>query len=117
MLLSCTCSLSALVVIQSLLDCSLPGAKYNQPMPLVRGLILLLAIWLVIALTRALLRSYRRGHSTGDIQQHHIHNTLSYETMVACDHCRIHSPKTEAIHQDGRYFCSTACYQQNASRR
>jgi hypothetical protein len=81
-------------------------------MPFIRALILLLAIWLAFVLVRQLYRSSRQGRSSVGDQGSRHDTTLPYTTMVACDTCRTHIPKTEAICLNGRYFCSEPCRQQ-----
>lgn len=81
-------------------------------MPLVRGLFLLLAIWLAFVLVRQLYRNSRPGRSADGSQRARHDTNLPYSTMVACATCRTHTPKTEAICLNGRYFCSESCRRQ-----
>lgn len=38
------------------------------------------------------------------------------EPMIACSHCDLHVPRTEAYQRDGRHFCSPAHAQAYAAR-
>jgi len=80
-------------------------------MPIFRGLLLMLAIWLVFVLARHLYRSsqlQRRNKQTS--------TPAIYTKAVACTHCGVHTPKTEAIYQNGRYFCSKQHSNQHADQ-
>jgi hypothetical protein len=81
-------------------------------MPIFRGLILLLAIWVAVVLARQLYRTSRLNRTTARNPARGQGTKLPYTNMVACDTCRTHIPKTEAICLNGRYFCSDACRQQ-----
>ena len=81
-------------------------------MPLVRGLFLLLAIWLAFVLARQLYRNTRSGRPAARDPGPRHDTTLPYAAMVACATCRTHTPKTEAICLNGRYFCSESCRRQ-----
>ncbi|MDT8382984.1 MAG: PP0621 family protein [Gammaproteobacteria bacterium] len=83
-------------------------------MPFLRGIFLIAAIGLALLLIRQLYRSHqqqRQRQQTTDRPP----RSMAYAQTVACDHCRTHAPKTETIHQDGRYFCSADCRQQYQS--
>ena len=103
------------VCIYGYANCSTQGTTYNHTMPIFRGFILLLAIWLAFVLARQLYRSYRLDQTNAKSPSD-ISPSLDYTNTVACDTCRTHVPKTEAIHKDGRYFCSQACAAQHTSQ-
>jgi uncharacterized protein len=62
------------------------------------GKVLLLVLLALIAYLaiRAMLRS-REAHRGGDAPA---------EDMVACEHCGVNLPRSEALERRGRYFCS-----------
>lgn len=70
-------------------------------MPIFRGLLVMLAIWLVFVLARHLYKSNRLQRSSKQTSTQAI-----YTKTVPCALCGVHTPKTEAIDQNGRYFCS-----------
>ena len=76
---------------------------YNAAMPIFRGLILILAIWLAFIVARQLYRSHQKkqrlARQAGESQ------SLSV-TVVPCEYCGVHIPKGEATLADGHYFCN-----------
>jgi len=73
-------------------------------MPIFRGLIIIIAIWLVFTILRQQFGK-RRKAPTGSPSQ----KLSAYSDMVACQQCDVHIPKAEAITLDGRYYCSNTC--------
>ena len=35
------------------------------------------------------------------------HTTVLAQTMIACDQCGLYIPRSEALAQDGKHYCST----------
>ena len=71
-------------------------------MPIFRTLFLILAIWLAFKVAQALFRSHQRKTQ----QASTIHSQQLTVAVVPCAVCGVHIPKTEALGQSGRYFCS-----------
>ncbi len=64
---------------------------------MLRLILLAIAIWLAITFIRQLLQSGKppaRQHRPGE------------QNMVRCAQCGVHVPETEAVRDDGRYYCS-----------
>jgi uncharacterized protein len=55
----------------------------------------------------------RRPRSNGNVSDRTGH---SAEAMVACAHCDLHVPRTEAYPEDGRHFCSPAHARAHAAK-
>ena len=70
-------------------------------MPIFRGLIIIIAVWLVFVLARHLYRSSQlQRRKQAQLPQN------DYAATISCTLCDVHVEKTEAIQHDGRYFCS-----------
>ena len=75
-------------------------------MPIIRWLIIGVAVWLVIVLVRHEIgRRFRTTpNSPATLKKSKV--TSDFPVVVACHYCNLHVPKTEAIQQDSRYYCS-----------
>ena len=73
-------------------------------MPIFRWLIICLAVWLVVVILRRLIETRRQSSSFKKPGSASV-----YSDTVACFHCNLHIPKAEALHKNGRYYCSTEC--------
>lgn len=71
-------------------------------MPFFRGLIFILAVWLAFVLARQLYRSHLRKRAT---TQQTPDKQLAV-TVIPCEYCGVHIPKSEAVTANGHYFCS-----------
>lgn len=67
-------------------------------MGIVRTILLTAAFWLLFALLRKLVRS-RRGDQSGTTRG-------PAEKMVPCAHCGTYLPISDAVHAQGKDFCS-----------
>lgn len=62
---------------------------------LLRIIIILLGLWLVLQIIKRALAS----------REHHTSHSPSIASMVACGHCGVHLPESEAIQEGGKYYC------------
>jgi len=62
---------------------------------LLRIVILLIGLWLVLTIIKRALAS--RQHPPAD------HKVVA--KMVACAHCGVHTPESEAIQEGSKHFC------------
>ena len=62
---------------------------------------LLLLVWLILGSTRRRARDTRRDEPAP-------RRTSPPEGMVACAHCGVHLPGSQALQVGGRVFCSVA---------
>lgn len=63
-----------------------------------RYLFLIIAIWLAVIILR---HFYRRKISD------QVKPAINTQTMVRCEHCGVHVPRSEARQQDQKWFCSS----------
>lgn len=69
---------------------------------------LVLIVWLVITITKRMLAnpdSTKPNNSPAaenDVSHHHA------ESMVQCNTCQVHLPRSEAFLVDGKFYCSQA---------
>ena len=61
-----------------------------------RLVIILIGLWLVLAIIKRALASLRKPPP----------DKPAVAKMVACAHCGVHIPESEAIHDGDKYFCS-----------
>lgn len=71
-------------------------------MPFIRGLIIILAVWVAYKVARQLYRSHQRKQLA---EQQAASNSLEV-TVVPCEYCGVHIPKGEATSANGHYYCS-----------
>lgn len=62
---------------------------------LLRIIIILFGLWLVLEIIKRALASHKN----------HPSRKPSIASMVACAHCGVHLPESEAIQKDGKYYC------------
>jgi uncharacterized protein len=62
---------------------------------LLRIIIILLGLWLVLQIIKRALAS----------RENNVSRQPSIASMVACVHCGLHLPESEAIQKDGKHFC------------
>jgi uncharacterized protein len=62
---------------------------------LLRLIIILFGLWLVLKIIKRALA----------IHEKHPSRKPSIASMVACAHCGVHLPESEAIQKDGKYYC------------
>jgi uncharacterized protein len=70
-------------------------------MPILRFVLIVLAVWLAVQIVRVLWRRQRlsrRGPAT----------PLQVHDVVRCVHCGLHVPQREAVRDGEQYYCSTA---------
>lgn len=63
---------------------------------LLRIIIILVGLWLVLTLVKRALASRKNKPS----QAPHL------AKMISCDHCGVHVPESEAVHDGDRHYCS-----------
>ena len=73
----------------------------------------LILLVLGLALVFWLLRSYRRGVERRDAPP----PADSGESMVQCERCGVHLPRSESITAQGRFFCSSEHQRLHQSER
>jgi uncharacterized protein len=61
---------------------------------------LALLVWLLLGRSRRAEQGRARSRATGD-------PATAPETMVACAHCGVHLPRSEAISDGSNAYCST----------
>jgi uncharacterized protein len=61
-----------------------------------RLIIILIGLWLVLTIIKRALASRRKSPS----------DKPAVAKMVACAHCGVHIPESEAVHDGGRDYCS-----------
>ncbi|KQQ87439.1 PP0621 family protein [Massilia sp. Leaf139] len=69
--------------------------------------------WILLALlvyfaVRAKLRAAARKHEMHVPPQRSAPPAAAIEDMTSCAHCGLHFPASEALHADGRDYCSPA---------
>ena len=62
---------------------------------LLRLIIILFGLWLVLKIIKRALAPHEK----------HPSRKPSIASMVACAHCGVHLPESEAIPKDGKYYC------------
>ena len=62
---------------------------------LLRIIIILFGLWLVLQIIKRALASH----------ENHPSRKLSIASMVACAHCGVHLPESEAIQKNGKHYC------------
>lgn len=67
-------------------------------MPLIRLLIIALAVWLLVRVLKRWLAPRPKAVPKDKAQDN--------PDMVRCAHCGLHIPKSEALSRDELYFCS-----------
>jgi uncharacterized protein len=60
-----------------------------------RLIIILIGLWLVLTIIKRALTSHRKSPS----------DKPGVAKMVACAHCGVHIPESEAVREGDRYFC------------
>lgn len=68
-------------------------------------LILVVAVGVLLWMLFGRSRVTRRNAGAGGPSPH---RSGAREGMVACAHCGVHVPESEAVRRDGRSYCSTA---------
>jgi len=63
---------------------------------LLRIIIILVGLWLVLQIIKRALGT-RKNHAS---------RQPAIASMVACVHCGLHLPESEAIQKDGKHYCS-----------
>lgn len=61
-----------------------------------RLVIILIGLWLVLTLIKRALASHRKSSS----------DKPAVAKMVACAHCGVHIPESEAVHDGDSHYCS-----------
>ena len=62
---------------------------------LLRIIIILIGVWLVLSIVKRALASH----------ENHPPRKPSIASMVACAHCGVHLPESEAIQKNGKHYC------------
>lgn len=68
-----------------------------------RFVLILIGLWLVLTIVKRALSS-RRKSSPG--------KPPAVAKMVACAHCGVHIPESEALREGNRHYCSAEHYRQ-----
>ena len=77
-------------------------------MVLIRLAVLFLILYVIFAVLRSLLR-------TRHVQSERLRSEHTEEDMVLDPQCRSYLPRSEAVAQSGKYFCSRECARQYLS--
>lgn len=67
-------------------------------MPLLRILLIVVAVWLIVTIIKRL-------YFSSNNKLHKKPPTPKVEQMVRCHKCSLHLPKSEAIKHNDRYYC------------
>jgi len=62
---------------------------------LLRIIIVLIGLWLVLLIIKRVLASRRKPPPT----------PATLDNMIACDHCGVHIPESEALHDGKQRYC------------
>lgn len=68
---------------------------------------LALAVLVVFAI-RSKVRAAARAQAQAQAPSHRARAEIAAESMTSCAHCGLHFPASEAVHADGRDYCSPA---------
>ena len=71
-----------------------------------RALFWILLAVLIYFAVRAKLRAAARNHQPHVPPQQAAPPAAAIENMTSCAHCGLHFPASEALHADGRDYCS-----------
>ncbi len=64
-----------------------------------RILIILIGLWLILRLVKHFLAKHRTTPKS---------TPIAHDDVVPCAHCGVYVPRTEAIHANGKTYCSDA---------
>jgi len=73
-------------------------------MMLLAVMLRLLLVWLVLALAVGAWRSWRRGAQTQQLRRRSTQAAVP-QPMVACAHCGVLLPRSEALARGGAFYC------------
>jgi len=64
--------------------------------------------YLLVLIVVAVGAAWWRSQQAPSVRSKPAPRRATPENMVACAHCRVHLPRSEALVQEGKFYCSTA---------